>query len=178
MIRIGVNPEFEKQYFANKRALESLVNQRDQIMEAVDAQKTELAGTEEELRHMIEAFHSMEGVKDREVHLTQINMIKPLREALKQGVAQGTLRLGEMVFEIQRLREQIARMEAVAPQGAIWLDVRGRAEQGVEIRTPRASLVLENTHQGFSAREATIQDKQTGEERPTVKLSRLRTTAA
>lgn len=178
MIRIGVNPEFEKQYFANKRALESLVNQRDQIMEAVDAQKTELVGTEEELRHMIEAFHSMEGVKDREVHLTQINMIKPLREALKQGVAQGTLRLGEMVFEIQRLREQIARMEAVAPQGAIWLDVRGRAEQGVEIRTPRASLVLENTHQGFSAREATIQDKQTGEERPTVKLSRLRTTAA
>lgn len=177
IIRIGVNPEFEKLYYSNKRALESLINQRDQIMEAVDAQKTELLSTEEELRHMIEAFHSMEGVKDREVHLTQINMIKPLREALKQGVAQGSARLGEMIFEIQRLREQLTRMEAVMPVGAIWLDVRGRAEHGVEIRTPRASLALENTHQAFSARESTMLDKASGEERIGVKLSQLRLTA-
>lgn len=177
ILRIGVNPEFEKSYWSNKKNLESAVNQENQIYEAVLAQEHELESTETELRDLIQLFHKTQDPKERENQLTQINMIKPLREALKQGVEQGHQRLDELVFEIQRLRERIEQMEAVLPAGAIWLDVRGKAEQGTQIRTPRASVVLEKAHQAFSAREVAVRDKNTNEEQITVKLGKLRMTA-
>lgn len=177
ILRIGVNPEFEKQYWSYKKNLESAINQQNQIAEAVDAQQKELTSTEEELRDMIQLFHRTQDQKERENQLTQINMIKPLREALKQGVDQGQNRVDELVYEIQRLREQVHKMALVMPAGAIWLDVRGKAEQGIQIRTPRASLTLEKMHQAFSAREVVLRDKNTNEEQITVKLGKLRMTA-
>ena len=177
ILRIGVNPEFEKQYWSYKKNLESALNQQNQITEAVNAQEKELISTEEELRDLISLFHKTQDQKERENQLTQINMIKPLREALKQGVDQGGQRLAELVYEIQRLKEKVRKMEQIMPAGATWLDVRGRAEQGVQIRTPRASATLEKVHQAFSAREVLSRDKNTNEEQIAVKMTKLRMAA-
>jgi hypothetical protein len=136
-----------------------------------------LEATEDELRGILAALNDPSQQGNRENLITQVQMIKPLRQALKEGVMGGRARLEEIQYQTQRLGEKIEEMEKIMPVGAIWLDVRGRAEALVEIRGPRASLVLEQSEDHFSAREQELVDKASGISGFVIKPGRLRASA-
>ncbi|MFH1035853.1 MAG: FapA family protein [Pseudomonadota bacterium] len=177
VVRLGVRPEFEQRLMNARRQVASLDKEREHIEEAMLAQEQELEATEDELRGILAALNDPGQQSNRENLLTQVQMIKPLRQALKEGVLGGKERLEEIQYQSQRLGEKIAEMEKVMPVGAVWLDVRGRAEALVEIRGPRASLVLENSEDHFSAREQEMVDKASGTSGFIIKAGRLRASA-
>ena len=177
LVRLGVQPEFEQKLAAVKRQIYNLGREREQLNEMVIGQGTELISIEEELRGILSALADPAQGAQRENLMTQVQMIRPLRDTLKEGLAQGRQRLDDIIYESQRLTETVAEMEALLPAGAIWLDVRGSAESGCEIRTPRASLVLDQNRSAFSAREREIKDKTTGVSSFVVVLGNLRASA-
>jgi len=174
LVRLGVRPEFEQKLLAIKRQITALARERGQLEEVLVGQEHELSATEEELRGILAALADPGQQAQRENLLTQVHMIKPLRDTLKEGVVQGRQRLEDIAYETQRLNEKAAEMEALLPAGAAWLDVRGRAEAGIEIRAPRSSLVLERNQSSFSAREREIKDKATGVSSFVVHIGNLR----
>jgi uncharacterized protein (DUF342 family) len=177
VIRLGMRPEFEQRLMNARRQVASLEKERGQIEEAMVAQEQELEATEDELRGILSALNDPGQQGNRENLITQVQMIKPLRQALKEGVLGGRARLEEIQYQTQRLGEKIEEMEKIMPVGAIWLDVRGRAESLVEIRGPRASLVLEQSEDHFSAREQELVDKASGSSGYVIKPGRLRASA-
>jgi hypothetical protein len=106
--------------------------------------------------------------------MSQVEMIKPLRENLKEGVASGKARLDELMYELQREQERLEEMEAVMPAGNVWLDVRQGADATTEIRAPRSSLTLQAQEGAFSARELMVKDKKTGQAKPAIQMGNLR----
>ncbi|MFH1060495.1 MAG: flagellar assembly protein A [Pseudomonadota bacterium] len=176
-VSLGVRPEFEQKLTAVKRQLTALTREGAQLEEVLIGQEGELSATEEELRGILAALADPEQQAQRENLLTQVHMIKPLRDTLKEGVIQGRQRLEDIAYESQRLGEKLAEMEALLPPGTAWLDVRGKAESGIEIRTPRASLILERNQASFSARERELKDKATGTSSFVVHLGNLRSGA-
>ncbi len=177
VVRLGMRPEFEQRLMNARRQVASLDKEREQIEEAMVAQEQELEATEDELRGILAALNDPAQQANRENFITQVQMIKPLRQALKEGVTGGRARLEEIQYQTQRLGEKIADMEKIMPVGAVWLDVRGRAESLVEIRGPRASLVLESSEDHFSAREQEVVDKASGTSGFVIKPGRLRSAA-
>ena len=109
--------------------------------------------------------------------LGQVEMMKPLRNELKNEVDLQKKRLDETAFRKQALQDKLAEMEAVMPAGAVWLDVRISAEASTEIRGPRSSVVLRSQEQSFSATELEIMDEKTGVLTPVMKLRPLRSSA-
>lgn len=176
-VRLGVRPEFEQKLTAIRRQLAVLAREAEQLEEVLIGQDGELAATEEELRGILAALADPEQQANRENLLTQVHMIKPLRDTLKEGVVQGRQRLDDITYETQRLGEKVAEMETLLPSGTAWLDVRGKAEAGIEIRTPHASLILERNQSSFSAREREVKDKATGTNSFVVNLGHLRSGA-
>lgn len=176
-VRLGVALEFEQKIAAMKRQIEGLAREREQLNEMLIGQANELNSIEEELRGILAALGDPAQNAQRENLITQVQMIKPLRDTLKEGLAQGRQRQTDIVYESQRLTEKVAQMEALLPAGAIWLDVRGLAEAGCEIRTPRASLILDQNRKSFSAREREIKDKLTGTSTFVIILGNLRASA-
>lgn len=162
LVRLGVPPEFEQKIASMKREIESRKREREQLNEMIIGQGAELTAIEEELRGILTALADPAQSAQRENLMTQVQMIRPLRDTLKEGLVQGRQRLNDIIYESQRLGEKVAEMEALLPSGAIWLDVRGTAEAGCEIRTPRANLLLDQNRSSFSAREKEIKDKLTG----------------
>lgn len=177
LVRLGVRPEFEQKLLGLKRQVSSLAREREQLDEVVAGQEHELAATEEELRGILAALADPGQQPNRENLLTQVHMIKPLRDTIKEGVTQGRQRLEDIAYESQRIAEKISEMEALLPAGSVWLDVRGKAEAGIEIRAPRASLVLERNQSSFSAREREMKDKTTGASTFVIHLGNLRSGA-
>lgn len=177
LVRLGVPPEFEQKIASIKREIESLAREREQLNEMLIGQSTELTAIEEELRGILTALADPTQNAQRENLMTQVQMIRPLRDTLKEGLAQGRQRLNDIIYESQHLGEKVVEMEALLPSGAIWLDVRGTAEVGCEIRTPRASLMLDQNRSSFSAREKEIKDKLTGISSFVVIITNLRASA-
>lgn len=177
VVRLGLRPDFERRLLNARRQVSALAKEREQIEEAMVAQEQELEATEDELRGILAALNDPAQQGNRENFITQVQMIKPLRQALKEGVTGGKARLEEIEYQTQRLNEKIAEMEKILPVGAVWLDVRGRAESLCEIRGPRASLVLDNSTDRFSAREVELTDKSTGTTGFAIKEARLRASA-
>ncbi len=177
VVRLGVRPEFEQKLQNAKRQLTALAKEREHLQEVLVGQEQELSATEEELRGILASLNDPEQQANRDNFLTQVHMIKPLRDNLKEGVANGRTRLEDIAYEAQRLSEKMVEMQAFLPAGAVWLDVRGKAEAMSEIRTPRAALVLEQSSNSFSAREVEIKDKATGASTFAVKMGNLRSSA-
>lgn len=174
VIRLGVRPEFEQKLTAIKRQISALAREREQLDEVLGGQDQELAAIEEELRGILAALGDPEQQGQRENLLTQVQMIKPLRDTIKEGVVQGRQRLEDITYETQRLAEKSAELEAMMPAGSVWLDVRGKAEAGCEIHAPRASLVLDRNQSSFSARERELKDKNTGTSSFVIQVGNLR----
>ncbi len=173
-IRLGVRPEFEQAVYAARKRVEDLEKEIQDLSEIVQAQQEELVTTEEDLRGLIKAIKDPAQQANRENLLSQMEMIKPMRETLKEGVASGRARLDELSYELQRQREKLAEMETVMPSGAVWLHVRVSAGATTEIRGPRTSRVLNNKEGPFSAREVLVKDKQTGQSKPMIQMTNLR----
>lgn len=178
VVRLGMRPEYEQKLMNLRRQLATLEKERSQILEALQAHEAELGATEGELREILAALNDPGQQAQRENLIAQVQMIKPLRQTLKEGVENGRARLEDIQYETQHITESLAEMEKVLPVGAIWLDVRGRAETQTEIRGPRAALVLDGPAQSFSAREQETRDKATGSVSFIIKLGNLRAGAA
>ncbi len=173
-IRLGVRPEFEQQVYAVRKRLKDIEKEIGDLQEAVKAQDEELSTTEEDLRGLIAALKDPAQSANREVLMSQVGMLKPMRETLKEGVVAGQLRLEELEYEMQRNSEKLVEMEAVLPAGAVWLNVRTSAGTTTEIRGPRASRLLDHNEGPFSAREVMVKDKETGQSKPMIQMGNLR----
>lgn len=174
VIHIGMRPEFEQKMLSTRRTITTLGQESAQLEEFLLAQEEELTATEGELRALLAALGDPEQNANRDNLIAQVQMIKPLRQALKDGVTGGRNRMEEIRYQLQRLTEQLAEMEALVPTGNIWLDVRTLAEAGTEIRGPHAAVALEQNSTGFSARELAAKDKDTGALNYAIKLGPLR----
>jgi uncharacterized protein (DUF342 family) len=173
-IQLGVRPEFEQKIYAVRKSLKDMEREITDLKEAIQAQVEELATTEEDLRGLIVALKDPAQAENRENLMGQVNMIKPMRETLKEGVEAGRARLEDLDYEMQRQSEKLIQMEAVMPVGAVWLNVRTSAGATTEIRGPRASRALDHKEGPFSAREIMVKDKQTGQSKPMIQMGNLR----
>ncbi len=174
VINIGMRPDFEQKIFSTKRAIVTFQSEAQQLEEFIKAQDEELKATEEELRSLITNLENPEQKDNRDNLLAQVQMIKPLRQTLKDGLGEGRNRLEEIRYQIQRLKERMAEMEALVPAGNIWLDVRTLAEAGTEIHCLHSAVTLEQNSRGLSAREVSAKDKETGATTYSIKLGPLR----
>lgn len=174
VIHIGMRPDFEQKILSTRRAMTGLRGESAQLEEFLRAQEEELTSTEGELRALLTALGDPEQAGNRENLIAQVQMIKPLRQALKDGVTGGRNRHDEIRYQLQRLSEKLAELEALVPTGNIWLDVRSLAEAGTEIRGPHSAVTLEQNSTGFSARELGAKDKETGVISYAIKLGPLR----
>lgn len=177
VIRMGASSEFLSELAESRGRLRKMEAEREGLKEAVLAQETELADTEGDLRDLLARLKDAAN-KDQWDNLRgQVEMLRPMRASLKEGVSAGRARINELSYDGQRLSEKIAEMEELVPAGAVWLNVRDSADSSTEIRTPRASLVLQRGEGSFSAREA--EEVIPGEERRriVVKISPLRSGA-
>lgn len=173
-IRLGVRPEFEQAVYAVRKGLKDMEKEIEELQETVQAQTEELDSTEEDLRGLIAALKDPAQADNRENLMGQVNMIKPMRETLKEGVSAGRSRLEDLEYETQRQSEKLIQMEAVMPVGAVWLNVRTSADATTEIRGPRASRTLDHKEKSFSAREVMVKDKKTGQSKPMIQMGNLR----
>jgi hypothetical protein len=173
-IRLGVSAEFEQAVYAARKRVSHLQNEISDLAQVLGGQREELAGAEADLRGLIAALKDPAQKGNREGLLGQVDMIKPLRETLKEGLANGQARLDEMMYELQRTQEKLEEMEVVMPAGSVWLDVRQGADATTEIRAPRSSLVLQAKEGAFSARELVVKDKKTGQNKPAIQMGNLR----
>ena len=176
-ISLGVRPEFEQEVYAVRKRLKDMEREIEDLQQAVQAQIEELATTEEDLRGLLAALKDPAQADNRDNLLGQVNMIKPMRATLKEGVEAGRARMEDLEYESQRQSEKLIQMEAVMPVGAVWLNVRNSAGATTEIRGPRASRTLDHKEGPFSAREIMIKDKQTGQAKPMIQIGNLRSTA-
>ncbi|KMY66471.1 hypothetical protein AAU61_14970 [Desulfocarbo indianensis] len=177
VIQLGVRPEFEQAVYSVRTTLKDMEKETRALAEAVEAQSEELVTTENDLRGLLAALKDPAQQANRENLLGQVNMIKPMRETLKEGVAAGRARLEELDYELERLSDKLIKMEAAMPSGHVWLNVRTAAGATTEIRGPRANLTLTQQEGPFSAREVMLKDKQTGQSKPVIQLGNLRSTA-
>ncbi len=173
-LRLGVRPEFEQEVYAVRKRLKDMEKEIEDLQEAIQAQEDELATTEEDLRGLIVGLKDPAQASNREVLMSQVGMLKPMRETLKEGVESGRARLEELDYDMQRKSEKLIQMEAVLPVGAVWLNVRTAAGATTEIRGPRASRVLDHKEGSFSAREVIVKDKETGQSKPMIQMGNLR----
>jgi hypothetical protein len=173
-IRLGVRPEFEQAVYAARKKVSGLQDEVAELAQVLGGQREELAGAEADLRGLIAALKDPAQQGNREGLMSQVEMIKPLRENLKEGVASGKARLDELMYELQREQERLEEMEAVMPAGNVWLDVRQGADATTEIRAPRSSLTLQSQEGAFSARELMVKDKKTGQAKPAIQMGNLR----
>lgn len=176
-IRLGVRPEFEQAVYAVRKRLKQMEKEIEDLQEAVKAQVEELATTEEDLRGILAALKDPSQAGNRENLMGQVNMIKPMRETLQEGVKAGRARLEDLDYEMQRQSEKLIKMEEVMPVGAVWLNVRTSADATTEIRGPRASRQLDHKEGSFSAREVMIKDKESGQSKPMIQIGNLRSNA-
>jgi hypothetical protein len=173
-IRLGVSAEFEQAVYAARKRVSHLQNEISDLAQVLGGQREELAGAEADLRGLIAALKDPAQKGNRDGLLGQVEMIKPLRETLREGLASGQAHLDEMMYELQRTQEKLEEMEVVMPAGSVWLDVRQGADATTEIRAPRSSLVLHNKEGAFSARELLVKDKKTGKSKPAIQMGNLR----
>ena len=148
-----------------------------EIEKSLTDKKEELDGTEDDLRNILASLKDPGNLAQRENLIGQVEMMKPLRNDLKNQLVFEQKRLEEIQIVKQDLQEKELAMEAVMPPGAVWLDVRLMAEATTEIRGPRAHIILGNKEQSFSATELEIQDEKTGTLTPIMKLRPLRSSA-
>lgn len=171
-ISLGADDRFLKELNEQRHSLKALQQEQFGLEEAVQAQETELADCEGDLREILSSIKDPDMASQRESLMGQVEMFKPMRMTLLEGVQSGRARISEIKYEIQRLGEKVESMEALAPAGVVWLDVLSSASSSTEIRTARASLVLQQREQSFSAREAENPDDRGP--RSIIKLSPLR----
>ena len=174
VIRLGVSSAFASDIAQAKRTVEINARERAQLGELLIAQRDELLTMEDEMRETLTMLKDPEQADNAENLKAQINMIKPLRENLKEGVTEGEKSLEEMIYQEQRLRGRIIEMESMLPTGVVWLDVRGKADASTEIKGPNASMVLNQTKSAFSMREVESKDPETGKISVIMRSSRLR----
>ena len=156
MIRLGVRPEFEKKIHGLRQRVDNLLKERDVILEAVTAQKEELVHTEVELREMLAALKDPGRSADRDNLLSQVGMIRPMRETLLSGVKSGEARMADLEIKAGRVQDEIDLMARMTPKDTVWLDVRGIAEATTEVRGPHVSFTLDRPKRGFSMGEAMV----------------------
>ncbi len=176
IIRLGPSPELQKRLAALRKQSRDLQEEKERLEDVVLGQAQELKEAEEELRSILIALKDPAQQDNRDNLLSQLDMIKPLRQNLKEGLASGQSHLDELLLELSRLRRRLARWEAKLPSQGPWLDVRRTAGATTEIITTRASSTLDRPLASFSAREVTGRDEKTGKMRPVVKFQGLRST--
>ena len=175
MIRLGVRPEFEKKIHGLRQRVENLLRERDVILEALQAQKEELKNIEEELREMLAALKNPDNSANRDNLMSQVGMIRPMRETLLEGVASGTARVEELEISVGRIQDEIEIMEGLTAKDKVWLDVRKTAEATTEVRGPHVSYTLDRPKRGFSIGEVLIKKPgATGGAQPEMRLIPLR----
>ena len=177
IIRLGVTSEFLQEYHDIRQKLKDIDKKSEEIEKSLAEKKEELEGTEDDLRNILASLKDPAHQDQRENLMGQVEMMKPIRNDLKNQLAFEQKRLEEIQFVRQELQEKNKEMEAVMPPGVVWLDVRLMAEGTTEIRGPRAYVVLGNQEQSFSATELEVQDEKTGTLTPVMKLRPLRSSA-
>ena len=177
-IRLGVTAEFAQEMQRIRMVLKDLASKKLQLETETEAKKEELKATEDDLRNMLAAIKDPAQQVQRENLMGQLEMLKPLREGLKNELSGLLRRLADIEFERQGLEAKKAEMDTVVPPGAVWLDVRGSAHPTTEIISPRASMVLSSLKQSFSASEFEAKDEKTGAAKPVIALRRLRSSAS
>ncbi|MCB2185202.1 MAG: FapA family protein [Deltaproteobacteria bacterium] len=175
-IQIGAHPEFVARLGALRRELEALEEKLEAVEENVTVQAQDAEALEKELREMIELCRQSPPEEQKGI-ICQLQLLKPMRENLREGLAEGEAQMETLTAEVQELRARVAEMEALVPTGAVWLDVRGRAEPTTVIRGSRSIMTLNNIERHFSAREAGIKDKASGKQVVIIKLANLRSQA-
>lgn len=177
IIRLGPSQEFQKRLAGLRKQARDLKEEKERLEDVVLGQAEELQEAEEELRSILIALKDPAQQDNRDNLLSQLNMIKPLRENLKEGLTSGRSHLEDLVLELSRLQRRLARLEAKVPLKGPWLDVRRTAGATTEIITTLASKTLDRPLASFSAREVTARDEKTGKLRPVVKFRGLRSLA-
>lgn len=174
VIRLGVSSAFVNDIARAKRMVKTSEQDRAQLNELLIAQRDELVIMEGELRDTLAMLKDPAQADNVENLKAQISMIKPLRENLKEGLAEGEKELEEMVYQEQRLLVRIVDMESMLPTGVVWLDVRGKVDASTEIKGPHASMVFHQTKSAFSIREVELKDAETGKVSVVMRAGRLR----
>ena len=156
MIRLGVRPEFEKKIHGLRQRVENFLKERDVIQEALIAQKEELANIEDEMREMLAALKDPAQAANRDNLMSQVGMIRPMRETLQEGIASGTERVVDLEIRAGRVQDEIDIMAGLTPKDTVWLDVRKGAEATTEVRGPHVSFTLDRPKRSFSMGEAMV----------------------
>ena len=177
-IVIGPRPEYLEHLTRVKIRLEKLGKERTNLIEAIQAQTEELETTEDELRDILANLKKTSQPDEKTNLITQVHMIKPLRENLLEGVKAGKDRLYEMEYEEQRMTEEIKKLEEVIPEGAVCLDVIKKASASTEIRGPRSAITLNNSRSSFTACELAAKANESDAKKYYMKISDLRTKAS
>ena len=153
VIRIGLTAQSEAQLHNLRRKIDELEGEDAMLNEAMIAQRQGLQSADQELKNVITALKDPERQHHRAKLMEKVELIKGLREKLTSSIEEGCRRREEIIYDLQRLRDQLAQLELLSPEGSVWLDVRSLAEASTEIRGPRASLTLKSEEKSFSATE-------------------------
>lgn len=156
VIRLGVSQSMLDKIYEYKRKVQKCRKEREQLYGLLIGQKEELAGMEQEMRATLTMLKNPKEAHNADNLKAQLNMIKPLRENLKQAVEEGDKRLEDLLYIEQKTERLILEMESVLPTGAVWLDVRGTADASTEIKGPNSSVTLQSNKTAFSMREGEV----------------------
>jgi len=173
VIRLGIRPEQETELASLRRRLDRMREESLQLDEMLIAQIEELRATEQELREMLILLKDPD-YEGREALISQVEMIKPMRETLKEGLAEGRRRQDEFEIKIQRMERKIEEKSQTLPKGAVRLVVRGEADPTTEIRGSWSSLSLDRVQRSFMASESAMFDSTSGVKHSLIELVRIK----
>jgi uncharacterized protein (DUF342 family) len=173
VIRFGVSEQFEERFHRLRKQYRDIQKQQKSLRSEVDDLEVELYGTEAELKDMISALKDPERADDIDNLKGQIGMMKPLRESLIQDIKEAQHQIHENFYRLHRIGITLEQMRKAVDPGKVKFVVRMEAAATTEIISPRASLQLQNTTRGFTARERVFVDKGTGEKTPEIELKPL-----
>ncbi len=162
VLRLDARPEFKENIFAIQRKVEHLTEECKNLQAGLEADKSELASTERELREALAKLKDPEQNGNYDNLLAQANMIAPLYKSLKQGIQEGEAKLADNTYSAERMSDLLADLKSLLPKGNVWLDVLALAEAGTEILGPNSSLTLERDSGALSIRETAITCRETG----------------
>lgn len=173
IIDIGPREEFEHEFYGLRKKAKTLAHEAAMISEAVLAQQEELVSTEQEMKDILALLKDPAQGGNRENLLSQLEMIKPLRQTLKEGVQSGQDKSRRALQERQRILARLAVMEPLIRPGAAKLVVRGETEAGIEIIGPHSSLLVKKKQKSsvfFEVKKKTHQEGEPAYEIKTLPL--------
>lgn len=153
LVRLGLDQEEAGRIEPLQRKAAALRAERAQLRGEIEEKREELKAMEEELRQCLTRAKDPAHEADRKNLLAQASIIKPMRQSLLEEIAQGRHHLTGLSADVQELHQEIRELKLLDQLGSVSLEVHGKAEAGLKVEGPHASLTLDESYRHFRARE-------------------------